>query len=157
MPETNRDRSQISLQMYQAYLEDIGRIGGRHENARTFYLSVLSALFAFLSMAGKDGLFVNVQGPVFKVVAVVGILICLAWFEHMRAFGVLFGAKLKTVHKLEEELKQNLSLTPFTDEAAILQDRKRPKTRWSYSPITLVDRFTPLGFLALFVLLAYLK
>jgi hypothetical protein len=116
----------------------------------------MSALFVFLSMAGKD-ILVNVQGPVLKVVAVVGILICLAWFEHMRAFGALFGAKLKTVHKLEEALKQNLPLTPFTDEAAILMERKKPKTKWSYSPITLVDRFTPLGFLALFVLLAYLK
>ena len=155
MAGTNSDKSQVSIQIYQAYLDDIGRIGGRHENARTFYVSVMSALFVFLSMAGKDGIFVNVQGPVLKVVAVVGILICLAWFEHMRAFGVLFGAKLKTVHKLEEALKQNQPLTPFTDEATILQDRK--KTKWAYSPITLVDRFTPLGFLALFVLLAYLK
>ncbi len=155
MAGTNGDKSQISIQIYQAYLDDIGRIGGRHENARTFYVSVMSALFVFLSMAGKDGIFVNVQGPVLRVVAVVGILICLAWFEHMRAFGALFGAKLKTVHKLEEALKQNQPLTPFTDEATILQDRK--KTKWAYSPITLVDRFTPLGFLALFVLLAYLK
>lgn len=81
----------------------------------------------------------NVQGPVLKVVAVVGVLICLAWFEHMLAFGALFDAELRTVHKFEKELQRNLPLKLFTDEATFLQERKNPKTKWSYSPITLVD------------------
>jgi hypothetical protein len=49
------------VEMYKAYLEDLGRIGGRHENARKFYVSVISALFVFLSMAGTGGLL-----PMFK-------------------------------------------------------------------------------------------
>lgn len=157
MTEASSERTQVSIQMYKAYLDDLGRIGGRHENVRKYYMSVMSALFVFLSMAGKDGIFVNVHGPVLNVVAVVGVLICLAWFEHMRSFGFLFGTKLKTVRKLEEEMELNLPLRPFTIETVILQERKWPKTNWAYSPITLVDRVTPLGFLTLFILLAYLK
>jgi hypothetical protein len=157
MADTNSEQSKISIQMYQAYLEDIGRIGSRHENARTFYVSAMSALFVFLAMAGTDGLFENVRGPVLKVVAAVGILVCLSWFEHMRSFGTLFGAKLNTLHKLEDALEKNSPIKPFTEEATVLLNPKKHRNKWSYSPITLVDRFTPLGFLSLFVLLAFLK
>ena len=83
------------VEMYKAYLEDLGRIGGRHENARKFYISVISALFVFLSMAGTGGLFANVQGWVFGVVGIVGILICLAWFDHMTSFGKLISLNWK--------------------------------------------------------------
>jgi len=123
------------VEMYKAYLEDLGRIGGRHENARKFYISVISALFVFLSMAGTGGLFANVQGWVFGVVGIVGILICLAWFDHMTSFGKLYFAKLETLRSLEADLKL---LKPFATETAILMkpdDAVESKKRYKHGVI----------------------
>jgi hypothetical protein len=39
------------IEQYKAYLADVGNIGTRHENTRRFYLSIVSALFVFLSLA----------------------------------------------------------------------------------------------------------
>jgi hypothetical protein len=49
------DDRETLLELFKTYLDDLGRIGSRHENVRTFYVSVISALFVFLAMAGKDG------------------------------------------------------------------------------------------------------
>ena len=137
------------IRLYEAYLDDLGRIGDRHEKTRKFYISAMSALFVFLSMAGKDGIFVNVQGPVFGVVAVVGILICVAWFEHMRSFGALYRAKFDTLRTLE---KWESPSRPFTIETeALTKSPSGPRKKWRYTPITFIDRITPFASALLFV------
>jgi hypothetical protein len=154
MAQSNDDQ----IQLYRAYLEDLGRIGGRHENLRTFYVSVISALFVFLSMAGKDSIFANVQGGVLVVVGVVGILVCLAWFEHMRSFGKLYRAKLQTLRLLEDAMTKNEPLKPFIIETGLLKSPPTPGDRtWRYRPITFVDIITPLASAVLFATLLLFK
>jgi len=150
MAEDNGTKQQVDvhIQLYKAYLEDLGRIGGRHENTRKFYMSVMSALFVFLSMAGKGGPFINVQGPALIIVGVVGILMCIAWFEHMRSFGKIYGAKFGTLRRLEEDLEKDQSLKPFIVETEILQnpdqkDAGDEPSEWRYIPITMVDAIAP--------------
>jgi hypothetical protein len=150
--------SNVRIELYTAYLEDLGRIGGRHENARKFYISVISALFVFLSMAGKDGPFVNVQGKVLLVVAVVGIFVCVAWFDHMGSFGKLYFAKLETLRVMETEVG---SLKPFTIETELLRRPARKqqgaKPRFRYRPLTLVDKVIPAASVLLFIGLLVFK
>ena len=43
------------IEQYKAYMQDVANIGSRHETARGFYLSVLTALLAFVALSGKDG------------------------------------------------------------------------------------------------------
>jgi hypothetical protein len=143
--------------IYTAYLTDLGRIGGRHENSRKFYISVMSALFVFLSLAGKDAVFFKVQDQVLRIVALVGVLICLAWFEHMRSFGKLYLAKLSTLRALEEDLKEHRPLQPFQIETDLLLHPKKKKLRFRYTPLTLVDRIIPLASALLFLSLLQFK
>ncbi len=75
------------IEQYKAYLQDVGNIGVRHENSRKFYLSVVSALFVFVSMAGEKGVFVNVQWHVLTLAGLVGILLCVVWVMHMGHLG----------------------------------------------------------------------
>ncbi len=72
------------IEIYKSYLADVGRIGGRHEEVRKFYLSAMSALFAFLALGGPTGVLKVVQGQVVLILSVPGIVICGAWVEHMR-------------------------------------------------------------------------
>lgn len=55
-------QEQATLEIYKAYLDDLGRIGSRQEILRQFYLSVISALFVFLSLAGGTGVLASLQG-----------------------------------------------------------------------------------------------
>jgi hypothetical protein len=165
MAEANHTNQQtdVQIQIYKAYLQDLGRIGGRHENTRKFYISVISALFVFLSMAGKDGIFVNVQGGVLVVVGIVGILVCVAWFEHMRSFETLFAAMLRTLRSLESDLPSK----PFTilHESLKVGEQKgeggEPKSdqeiKWRYTPLTIVDRIVPAASVVLFIGLLVFK
>lgn len=159
-----KQKATVGIQIYKVYLEDLGRIGGRHDNIRKFYMSVMSALFVFLSLGGKNGIFVSVQGAILGIVGVVGIVICIAWFEHMRSYGKLYLAKLSTLRHLEEDLENDRPLKPFMFETEQLKpvedDEKSTQNKsikWGYTPLTLVDRIVPAASVLLFVGLLVFK
>ena len=139
---------EMALELYKAYLDDLGRMGGRHEVARAFYLSVISALFVFLSLSGTTGPLVAVSAGVQIVVCLVGILISLVWFLHMCSFGTLFRAKKHMLVQAETEAK--FPIKPFTEEAVFLQSNKRLR-------LTVIDRLVSVAFAVLFAALAVLK
>lgn len=128
-----------------AHLEDLGRIGSRHETVRAFYVSVITALFTFLAMTGKDGVLQDMRGRIQALVGGVGILICTAWFFHMWSFAQIYKAKLATLRDME----QKLPFQPFQAESSSL----------GVHPIriTLLDRVVALVFVGLFVLLWLFK
>lgn len=132
--------------IYKAYLEDLGRIGGRHEELRKFYLSVISALFVYVSLAGKDGLLVNQKQGVLVIVGLVGVAVCVLWALHMQSFKVLFAAKIQTLHKFEEKLGVEL----FKEESAKLKEKH-------YWPLTAIDQFVAGALAILFFALLYFK
>jgi hypothetical protein len=144
---TPSDPTAILLQQYKAYLADLGNIGLRHENSRRFYLSVVSALLVFLSMAGEHGPLVHLQRPVQIVVGVTGVTICLLWFLHMLAFGALFRAKFDILRKMEK----GLAFQIFLEEWAILKDDLR------FSMLTVIDSVMPFVFAAISVAILVLK
>jgi hypothetical protein len=136
------------IEQYKAYLQDVGNIGVRHENSRKFYLSVVSALFAFIAMAGKEGLFVNVRGHVLTLSGIVGILLCIVWVMHMRAFGAIYRAKFDVLRAIEDKYK----LFHIFDE-----EWKSLKANPRYKLLTVIDSVIPILFLLIFVVLLFLK
>jgi hypothetical protein len=138
----------VNIEQYKSYLQDVGNIGVRHENSRSFYLSIVSALFVFLSMAGKDGLLKVVEGPVRLLVGVVGIVLCLVWFTHMQSFRAIYLAKFNVLREMEA--KGNLFLI-FDEEWDFLKKDLR------YRGLTIIDSVIPLLFAALFIALLYFK
>ena len=97
-------------------------------------------------MAGKDGPFVNVQGPVQVIVGIFGILICFGWFSHMGSFRSLFEAKLETLRAIEKKLPFEL----FTKEKEKLGTRH-------YVHVTVIDQIIPAACLVLFGFLLFYK
>ena len=136
------------IEQYKAYLEDLGNIGVRHENTRRFYLSVISALFVFLSLAGDKGLFRMVQGELLMLVAFFAITLCVVWVAHMQVFGALYSAKFSVLKAIEN--------TPgffpiFKEEYKHLRADRR------YIFLTLIDTAPPILFVVLFLRVLYLK
>jgi hypothetical protein len=134
------------ISMFTAYLEDLGRIGVRHENTRGFYLSVISALFVFLALANSDGLFRGIQHSIVWVVAAVGILTSIMWIIHMGSFARIYVAKRGVLMDLEKRLPAQ----PLKQEATILE-------QIGYTHITTVDRLFAVIFVILFGVLAAFK
>ena len=138
---TDKEQDESRRGIYEKYLEDLGRIGGRHETVRAFYLTLLTAVWAFVALSGKDGIFVNVKGDVLTLAGLVGIATCAAWLGHMRSYSAIFSAKKATLCILEGDLL----LKPFTEEETILRGK------WYYMHGSTIDSIMAVVFAALFV------
>lgn len=135
------------LEQYKAYVADLGNIGTRHEKSRQFYLSVSSALLAFLSTVGENGLFQVVKLPVQRVVGVAGVSLCILWFFHMRSFGALFRAKFTVLKAMEVKLPFQI----FEQEWKLLENNSR------YTLLSRIDSTMPFIFALLFVAIMFFK
>jgi hypothetical protein len=131
----------LRIEQYKAYMQDVANIGSRHETARAFYLSVLSALLAFVALAGKDGPLSGIGANLFVVISLGAIAICLLWFLNTLSFAALYHAKLGQLHKMEEKLPFQM----FTAEhEALIRD-------WKYFHLTTVECLVAWIFIALFI------
>lgn len=128
------------IEQYKSYLQDLANIGSRHETARGFYLSVLSALLAFVALAGKDGPLQGIGSHLFAVVSLGAIAICGLWLVHTLSFAALYGAKMGRLNAMEEKL-------PFRNFA---EEHDALEKDWRYIPITTVECCVASIFIALF-------
>lgn len=128
------------IEQYKGYMQDVANIGTRHETARGFYLSVLSALLAFVALAGKDGPLNGIGSHFFVVISVGAIAICGLWLIHTLSFAALYQAKLIRLHVMEEKL-------PFRNFAAEFETLKGD---WRYVRLTTVECWVASIFMLLF-------
>ena len=143
MPTRIPDEREIAI--YKAYLDDLGRLGGRHETLRAFYLTLVSALATLLGLTSSTGPLSGVRDDVQLSVAAVGLLIAVLWSAHMRSFGIYFRAKRTVLSELED----GWSIAPFTKETA--QTPKR------FYRVTYVDQLIAIAFMIFFVSLALVR
>jgi hypothetical protein len=91
------------LEQYKAYIEDIGRIGERYESSKNYYVSLLSALFTFLALAGGDSAVFKLAAKFLWLISGVGVVICLMWIAHTLSVNALFKVKFRILTELEEQ------------------------------------------------------
>jgi hypothetical protein len=138
------DESQIEnqrIEQYKTCMQDLANIGTRHETARGFYLSVISALLAFVAMAGKDGPISGIGSDLFVLISVGAIAICALWFLNTMSFAALYHAKIGRLKTMEEKL-------PFQNFAAEFDALKQD---WRYIRLTTVECGVAFIFIILFV------
>lgn len=131
--------------IYVAYLEDLGRLGGRHETLRTFYLTLVSALATILGLTSSTGPFSDVRDDFQFIVGVAGFLLALVWSTHMRSFSIYFQAKRAVLAELEKDWR----IAPFS--------RETPKTSGRFYRVTVGDQLIAVGFMLFFASLAVLR
>ena len=148
-PTWNKEKDESRRALYKDYLEDLGRIGARHETARAFYQSLLTAVWAFVALAGEGGIFLSIKGGVLLLAGIVGLMTCAAWFRQMRSFNVLFRAKKATLRDLEADLL----LSPFSAEEKKLTQAKSGH----YVSGSMIDALVAVGFALLFVGVLFFK
>jgi predicted RND superfamily exporter protein len=151
-------KDELVLAFYKPYLDDLAQIGDHHETIRAFYLTLVTTVFGFLTLTGKDGLLENLPRLVLGLVALVGIAICVLWFFHMLSFSQIFTAKFEVLRELEERVR--LDVKPFKLEHEILEKEREFnlfKTKSKRIHITMVDRALAAVFGVFYVALWCLK
>jgi hypothetical protein len=98
------ENKKLLLEQYKAYLADLQQIGGRLETNRSFMLSILTLLFMFLSLAGKDGTFLKIAPQLTWVILIVAVVICFAWFLRIRTYSAIIKSKFTVLHEIEDGL-----------------------------------------------------
>ena len=119
------------LEQYKAYLQDLGNLGSRHETARGFFLSVLSALIAFLALAGNQGPLGKIGGPLYTLVAIAGIAVCAFWIAYTLSLSAIYRVKFRLLGEIEKNCKLPCKL--FSVEFPLLTDDPR------YSRLTYIE------------------
>lgn len=94
----------LLLEQYKVYLADLQSIGSRLETNRSFMLSILTLLFVFLSLAGKDGTFLKIAPQLTWIILLIAVVICIAWFLRIRTYGAIIKSKFDVLHEIENEL-----------------------------------------------------
>jgi hypothetical protein len=124
--------------VYKAYLDDLGRLGGRHETLRAFYLTLVSALATILGLTSSTGPFNDVRDDFQFAVGATGLLLALVWSAHMRSFSVYFQAKREVL----SELEAGWTIAPFSKET--------DRTSGGIYRVTYADQLIAVSFMIFF-------
>lgn len=136
----NHNKQEDLMQQYKLYVELVDRISQRRALANTFYLTLNVALLSFIA-GFKD----SVGMFYLWFVLVSGILVSLVWFFTIKSYKQLNTAKFDVIHKIETKLPLNL----FKYEWERLEYGKSFNTYW---PLTHIEKYIPLVFIALYFL-----
>lgn len=126
------------LKQYELYVQMADKISERRDKANVFYTTLLTGLFAVVSIVGSienhDSLLSTIG---ILLVSMVGILLCIIWYFNIESYRQLNSGKFKIIHKMEK----NLPFRCYDEEWEVLgrgQDSKK------YRRLTRVEHFVPL-------------
>lgn len=136
------------LELYKLTVEMADRVSARRGAANQYYLTLQSTLLgvpAIVSVIGGD----EFDPLRTTVLAAIGALTSVTWWLQLRSYRDLNRAKFDVINRIEREY---LAVQPFNDEWASLKKDPLPKWRARYAELGFVERFVPLAFLLLEVL-----
>lgn len=127
----------LALDQYKLYVEMADRISQRRATANTYFLSVNSAILAFVGyLTSKD------SAQNMWLLAFAGVLLCLLWEALITSYRNLNTAKFQVIHAIENRLP----IRPYKSEWSLMGEGKNSKL---YRPISHIERGVPWVFAAL--------
>lgn len=126
------------VEEYKLYVQMADNVSSRRAQANAFFISVLSALLVFLSLAGEwklSGDILNI--PAYIATAILGLLLCAVWLLNIQSYRQLNSGKFKVIHEIEQRL-------PFPCYAREWDILGRGDDARKYLPLTHAERYIPL-------------
>jgi hypothetical protein len=133
----------ILLEQYKIYVEMADRVSSRRVEANKFYISILTALFALISLTTVPN---QLQNYLVGIVAIFGIALCFIWIVNIRSYRELNSLKFKVIHELE----QFLPFPCYDREWEILKNESGTR---SYFRLTRIEQFTPYLLMGVYAIL----
>lgn len=125
------------LDQYKLYVEMADRISTRRAAANQYFLSVNSAILAFVGyLSSKDSV------EYLWMLALGGIALSVLWEALITSYRNLNTAKFAVIHKIEKRLP----ISPYEAEWEAMERGKNPKL---YRPISHIEQGVPFVFMAL--------
>ena len=137
MTKENKSTQQY-LELYKLAVEMADRVSARRATANAFFLTVNTALLAFVSSGSLDMLW---------LVALAGIALSGTWWMLLKSYRDLNRAKFGIITKMEN----NLEVKVFGEEWERLNEERSENWPGKYAEFGTVERFVPLIFAALYV------
>lgn len=137
--------NQHRLEQYKLYVEMADRVSSRRMTANSFFVTLNTALVAFLGLAvAKDE---TERLGWYVAVSLAGIAVSGLWYFLIRSYRDLNSAKFNVVHLVESELPLKL----YDAEWEMVG---RGKNRKLYLPVTHIETKVPILFVTIYVALA---
>lgn len=130
------------LEQYKLYVQSAENISS-NRIATTRYLLTLNA--ALLALYGLQPLNLG-SSDLALAIPVTGVLVSALWYGIIRSYRNLNGIKFELIHKLEERLPATLFKTEW--------DVVKHRSGKPYIPVTKIERWLPLLFIAAHVVLS---
>lgn len=132
------------FEQYKLYVETADKISGRRLAANSFYLTINTALAAFLGyVTSKDSLETTLA--VFGI-PVAGMVLCYVWYRQICSYRDLNKAKFDVIHVMEE----HMSFKMFEAEWELLGRGSDKKKYRSFSD---TEKLVPWVFFGIHVVL----
>ena len=126
------------LELYKIAVEMADRISARRATANTFFLTVNTALLAFVSTGPKNMLWLVVLG---------GIAFSATWWALIKSYRDMNEAKFDVITTMENKLEAKI----FGDEWRKLKEDRPRSWRGRYVEFNIIERFVPAVFAVLYV------
>lgn len=120
------------VEQYKLYVEMADRISARRAQAHRFYISVLSALLAVLSLLINRSMVSIFQQVIVLAIALLGLAPCFLWYVTINSYRQLNSGKFKVIHEMEHHL-------PFTCYDREWEILGRGKERKKYVRLTRIE------------------
>jgi hypothetical protein len=130
--------TQQYLDLYKLAVEMADRVSARRATANAFFLTVNTALLAFVSSGLDDMLW---------LVALAGIALSGTWWVLLKSYRDLNTAKFQIITEMESSLDAKI----FDEEWKRLKENRPEGWLGKYAEFGAVERFVPLIFGALYV------
>lgn len=125
------------LDQYKLYVEMADRVSSRRQSANSYFLSVNSAILAFVGyVTTKD------SSGYLWLLGIAGMVLSFLWFSIITSYRDLNTAKFRIIHQIE----QRLPLSLYDAEWNAMGRGKNPAL---YRPLSHIERIVPWVFLLL--------
>jgi len=135
------------LEIYKLYVTSADNVSSRRHVANSFFLTLNTALLAFLGITKPMLTQYSSQLPL--ILPLGGILLCYTWFRLIQSYKGLNSAKFEVIHAIEK----HLPIAPFFAEWQMV---KKGKNKKKYTPFTHVEVYVPWVFVLIYVFSALL-
>lgn len=124
------------LDQYKLYVEMADRVSARRQSANSYFLSVNSAILAFVGyVTSKD------SSDYLWLLGISGVTLSYLWFRLIRSYRDLNTAKFEVIHAIEKRIP----ISPYNAEWEAMGRGKDPRL---YKPISHIESGVPWVFLS---------
>jgi hypothetical protein len=132
-----REAAEQYLDLYKVAVEMADRVSARRATANAFFLTVNTALLAFVSSGSLSVLW---------LVSLAGIALSGTWWMLLKSYRELNVAKFEVITEMENHLEVKV----FEDEWKRLKESRQDGWPGKYAEFGTVERFVPFIFAALY-------